>query len=64
MTKIEISHEEYMAVKSSNNDLVEKEFVRKFMDIGDIMRGPENERVITENGKYYACWDSCNYRLD
>ncbi len=63
MPRVEISEQEYESVKDKSHfDIVD--FVQSKMRMEDHIRGTERERISSESGKYYACWDSCNYGLD
>lgn len=61
MPRVEISEAAYKKYKNSPEMV---EFVRDKMSIQDYMRGYHNERLEVDNGKYFACWDSYNYRID
>ncbi|MDO4301816.1 MAG: hypothetical protein Q4D26_10545 [Clostridia bacterium] len=61
MPRVEISEQAY---RKYNNSPEMAEFVRDKMSIQDYMSGYYNERLEECGGKFYACWDSYNYRID
>lgn len=63
MPRVEISEQEYKALQDKDNFTI-MDFVQSKMRMEDFIRGTERERILAENGKYYACWNSSNYRLD
>lgn len=63
MPKVEITEQEYKALQGKDNFTI-VDFVQSKMRTEDFIRGTERERVLVENDKYYACWNSCHYGLD
>lgn len=63
MPRVEISEQEYKALQGKDNFTI-MDFVQSKMRMEDFIRGAERERILAEHGKYYACWNSSNYRLD
>lgn len=63
MPRLEISKEEFESLKDKYQCEI-TEFVRNKMGMEDIVRGTRLEHIEEEDGKFFACWESCNYRLD
>ncbi len=61
MPRVEISEQDYKKYKN-NPEMIE--FVREQMSTQDYMRGYYGERLEENDGKFYACWNSYNYKID
>lgn len=61
MEKVEISKEQYEQYKDTHN---EKSFITSLMSMRDYVYGTYDEKLIVEDGKYFASWKRYTTGLD